>query len=165
MPSEVANRKLSALAEIPTWFVASKINTEIERPNNWNKESKCIGIHSSKGRVYQQQITDSPPPWVWVAVRKMNKGSFYQFFHNMPSLCDASATREDHITYNYVSHSIANKLLTQWKGIKSSADPKHRSKLYSAAGKHINMRLQAPVREIRKGNQEDKRTLFITKAL
>lgn len=81
---------------------------------------------------------------------KWTRGHFIRVFHNMPSLCNAWATGEDHITYNYVSHSTANKLLTQWKGIKSFTDPNHRSKLYSAAGKYINMRLQTPVREIRK---------------
>lgn len=122
------------------------------------KDRCTSSLHSS------EQLTHSHPGFE-LQSGKRTRGYFIRVFHNMPSLCDAWAAGEDHITYNYISHSTANKLLTQWKGIKSSADPKHRSKLHSAAGKHTNMRLQTPVREIRKGNQEDKRKLFIKKVL
>lgn len=82
--SELEDRKPAALAEVLNGFVASKINITKKWMNNWNKASEYIGICNSKGQVYQQsaqeRTTDLVPCWVWVAIRKTNKGTFYQSF-------------------------------------------------------------------------------------
>lgn len=81
---ELEDRRAAALAEVLKWFAASKVNITKKWMNNWNKQSESIDIHNSKGWVYQpsyqEQTTDLLPYWVWVAIRKTNKGTFYQSF-------------------------------------------------------------------------------------
>lgn len=61
-----------------------KISITKKWMNNWNKASECRGICNSKEQVYQQfdqeWMIDSFPWWVSAAIRKMNKGTFYQSF-------------------------------------------------------------------------------------
>lgn len=84
MISGLEDRRAAALAEILKWFVALKINITKKWMKNWNKQSESTGIRNSKGQMYQpsdqERMTDSLLYQVWAAIRKTNKGTFYQSF-------------------------------------------------------------------------------------